>query len=91
MVPASRVLRPCALLRHALLDQFRVSVVTGIVGEFQFGMNWSAHLDPENRRALTANLLAATAGRAALLITYERDGLDQVFVTIFGYGGVGGR
>ena len=43
----------------------------------------TAHLDPENRRALTADLLAATAqastrGRATLLITHEMDGLDQV-------------
>jgi thiol reductant ABC exporter CydC subunit len=38
----------------------------------------TAHLDPENRRALTADLLAATAGRATLLITHELDGLDQV-------------
>ena len=43
----------------------------------------TAHLDPGNRRALTADLLAATAlatrrGRATLLITHEMDGLDQV-------------
>jgi ATP-binding cassette, subfamily C, bacterial CydC len=38
----------------------------------------TAHLDPANRRALTADLLAATAGRATLLITHELDGLDQV-------------
>ncbi|MGD0066366.1 MAG: thiol reductant ABC exporter subunit CydC [Streptosporangiaceae bacterium] len=38
----------------------------------------TAHLDPDNRRALTADLLAATAGRATLLITHELDGLDQV-------------
>jgi ATP-binding cassette, subfamily C, bacterial CydC len=38
----------------------------------------TAHLDPENRRALTADLLAATEGRATLLITHEPDGLDQV-------------
>jgi ATP-binding cassette, subfamily C, bacterial CydC len=38
----------------------------------------TAHLDPANRRALTADLLAATAGRAILLITHELDGLDQV-------------
>jgi ABC-type multidrug transport system fused ATPase/permease subunit len=38
----------------------------------------TAHLDPENRRALTADLLAVTAGRATLLITHELDGLDQV-------------
>jgi ATP-binding cassette, subfamily C, bacterial CydC len=38
----------------------------------------AAHLDPEARRALTADLLAATRGRATLLITHELDGLDQV-------------
>jgi ABC-type multidrug transport system fused ATPase/permease subunit len=38
----------------------------------------TAHLDPANRRALTADLLAATVGRATLLITHELDGLDQV-------------
>ena len=38
----------------------------------------TAHLDPENRAALTADLLAATEGRAILFITHELDGLDQV-------------
>jgi ATP-binding cassette subfamily C protein CydD len=38
----------------------------------------TAHLDPDSRRALTADLLRATEGRAVLLITHERDGLDQV-------------
>jgi hypothetical protein len=38
----------------------------------------AAHLDPDTRRALTADLLAATAGRATLLITHDLDGLDQV-------------
>jgi ABC-type multidrug transport system fused ATPase/permease subunit len=38
----------------------------------------TAHLDPENRHALTTDLLAATAGRATLLITHELDGLDAV-------------
>ncbi len=38
----------------------------------------TAHLDPEARSALTADLLAVTAGRSTLLITHERDGLDQV-------------
>jgi ATP-binding cassette, subfamily C, bacterial CydC len=38
----------------------------------------TAHLDPDNRRALTADLLAATAGRTTLLITHDLDGLDQV-------------
>ena len=38
----------------------------------------TAHLDPPTRRALTADLLYATEGRAVLLITHELDGLDQV-------------
>jgi thiol reductant ABC exporter CydC subunit len=38
----------------------------------------TAHLDPDGRRALTRDLLAATAGRATLLITHDLDGLDQV-------------
>jgi thiol reductant ABC exporter CydC subunit len=38
----------------------------------------TAHLDPPARRALTADLLGATEGRAVLLITHELDGLDQV-------------
>lgn len=38
----------------------------------------TAHLDAETRRELTADLLAATRGRATLLITHELDGLDQV-------------
>jgi ATP-binding cassette subfamily C protein CydC len=38
----------------------------------------TAHLDPEARGALTADLLAATRGRATLLITHELQGLDQV-------------
>jgi len=38
----------------------------------------AAHLDPEARRALTADLLAATDGRATLFITHDRDGLDQL-------------
>jgi thiol reductant ABC exporter CydC subunit len=38
----------------------------------------TAHLDPPARRALTADLLRATEGRSVLLITHERDGLDQV-------------
>jgi ATP-binding cassette, subfamily C, bacterial CydC len=35
-------------------------------------------LEPDTRRALIADLLAVTAGRATLLITHEIDGLDQV-------------
>jgi ATP-binding cassette subfamily C protein CydC len=38
----------------------------------------TAHLDPDSRRALTADLLHATEGRSVLFITHERDGLDQV-------------
>jgi ATP-binding cassette, subfamily C, bacterial CydC len=38
----------------------------------------TAHLDPEARSALTADLLALTAGRATVLITHELEGLDQV-------------
>jgi ATP-binding cassette subfamily C protein CydC len=38
----------------------------------------TAHLDPDNRRMLTRDLLAATAGRTALLITHDVEGLDQV-------------
>ena len=38
----------------------------------------TAHLDPDHRRALTADQLAATAGRTTLLIPPDLDGLDQV-------------
>jgi len=38
----------------------------------------TAHLDADSRRALTADILSATTGRATLLITHELDGLDQV-------------
>ena len=38
----------------------------------------TAHLDPEAASALTADLLAVTAGRATLLITHDFEGLDQV-------------
>jgi thiol reductant ABC exporter CydC subunit len=38
----------------------------------------TAHLDPESRRALTADILTVTRGRATLLITHDLDGLDQV-------------
>ena len=37
----------------------------------------TAHLDPEARTALTADLLLLTAGRH-LLITHELEGLEQV-------------
>jgi thiol reductant ABC exporter CydC subunit len=38
----------------------------------------TAHLDPEARQALTADLLTATQGRTTLLITHDLEGLDQV-------------
>jgi thiol reductant ABC exporter CydC subunit len=38
----------------------------------------TAHLDPEARAALTADLLDVTRGRAVLLITHDLRGLDQV-------------
>jgi ATP-binding cassette, subfamily C, bacterial CydC len=38
----------------------------------------TAHLDPDSRRALTRDLLTATAGRATLFITHDLEGLDQV-------------
>jgi len=38
----------------------------------------TAHLDPDSRRALTADILSVTEGRATLLITHDLDGLDQV-------------
>jgi thiol reductant ABC exporter CydC subunit len=38
----------------------------------------TAHLDPDDRRALTADLLTATAGRATLLITHDPEALDQL-------------
>jgi ATP-binding cassette subfamily C protein CydC len=38
----------------------------------------TAHLDPEARAALTADLLTLTAGRSTLFITHELTGLDQV-------------
>jgi len=52
----------------------------------------TAHLDPDSRRSLTADLLAATAGRATLLITHDLDGLDQVDeVIVLRDGKVAGR
>jgi ATP-binding cassette, subfamily C, bacterial CydC len=38
----------------------------------------TASLEPASRRALMTDLLAATTGRATLLITHELDGLDQM-------------
>ena len=51
----------------------------------------TAHLDPESRRALTADLLAVTAGRSTLLITHDLDGLDQVDEIVVLDRGQGGR
>jgi ATP-binding cassette, subfamily C, bacterial CydC len=38
----------------------------------------TAHLDPEAAAALTADLLAVTAGLSTLLITHDLTGLEQV-------------
>ncbi|MFC0038273.1 hypothetical protein [Actinomadura rayongensis] len=38
----------------------------------------TAHLDPETRAGLTADLLRATRGRATLLITHDLIGLEAV-------------
>jgi len=38
----------------------------------------TAHLDPDARRALTEDLLAATRGRTTLLITHDLEGLERV-------------
>jgi ATP-binding cassette subfamily C protein CydC len=38
----------------------------------------TAHLNPETRTAIMADLLEVTEGRATLLITHELRGLDQV-------------
>ena len=38
----------------------------------------TAHLEPATARALTADLLAVTRGRATLLITHDLDGLEEV-------------
>jgi ATP-binding cassette, subfamily C, bacterial CydC len=38
----------------------------------------TASLEPDSRRALMADLLAVTAGRATLLITHELEGLEQM-------------
>jgi ATP-binding cassette subfamily C protein CydC len=38
----------------------------------------TAHLDPENRASLAADLLAVSRGRSTLLITHDLIGLDQV-------------
>jgi ATP-binding cassette, subfamily C, bacterial CydC len=52
----------------------------------------TAHLDPETRADLTADLLDATKGRATLLITHELRGLDQVDeIVVLEAGRVAGR
>jgi ATP-binding cassette subfamily C protein CydC len=52
----------------------------------------TAHLDPETRAALTADLLAATEDRATLLITHDLAGLDQVDeIVVLDRGKVAGR
>ena len=52
----------------------------------------TAHLDPQTRAGLTADLLAATRGRATLLITHDLAGLDQVDeIVVLDEGMVAGR
>ena len=52
----------------------------------------TAHLDPDSRRALTADILTVTEGRATLLITHDLDGLDQVDeIVILDHGRVAAR
>jgi ATP-binding cassette, subfamily C, bacterial CydC len=52
----------------------------------------TAHLDPDSRRALTADILSVTEGRATLLITHDLDGLDQVDeIVLLDRGRVAGR
>ncbi len=52
----------------------------------------TAHLDPEARQALTADLLDVTRDRATLLITHELRGLDQVDeIVVLDRGKVAGR
>jgi ABC-type multidrug transport system fused ATPase/permease subunit len=52
----------------------------------------TAHLDPETRTAVTADLLEATRGRATLLITHELRGLDQVDeIVVLEAGKIAGR
>ena len=52
----------------------------------------TAHLDPDSRRALTADILTVTQGRATLLITHELDGLDQVDeIVVLDHGRVAAR
>jgi ATP-binding cassette subfamily C protein CydC len=52
----------------------------------------TAHLDPDSSRALTADILSVTKGRATLLITHDLDGLDQVDeIVILNHGRVAAR
>jgi ABC-type multidrug transport system fused ATPase/permease subunit len=52
----------------------------------------TAHLDPETRTAVTADLLEVTKGRATLLITHELRGLDQVDeIAVLEAGKIAGR
>jgi ATP-binding cassette, subfamily C, bacterial CydC len=52
----------------------------------------TAHLDPDSRRALIADILTVTEGRATLLITHDLDGLDQVDeIVILDHGRVAAR
>ena len=52
----------------------------------------TAHLDPDSRRALTADILSVTHGRATLLITHDLDGLDQVDeIVVLDHGQVAAR
>ena len=52
----------------------------------------TAHLDPETRAAVTADLLEVTQGRAVLLITHELRGLDQVDeIVVMEAGRIAGR
>jgi len=52
----------------------------------------AAHLDPETRTAITADLLEVTKGRATLLITHELRGLHQVDeIVVLEAGKIAGR
>ena len=52
----------------------------------------TAHLDPETRVALTADLLEVTKGRTTLLITHELRGLHQVDeIVVLEAGKIAGR
>jgi ATP-binding cassette subfamily C protein CydC len=52
----------------------------------------TAHLDTDSRRALTADILAVTQGRATLLITHDLDGLDEVDeIVVLDHGRVAAR